>query len=299
MKFASAIALTFTISNNNVVDAFTGVSRIGRRSSSFGMTDTFFADDIEKQTVGYQAGKADHPFAKRFGDLAGKKVKTVGESMEEFVGGLDCTINPLYRSMLTDLVGTTHLTTVDARFTYDKVWALGFITSMDVLLKNYPERDIAANIVDAFTKSMGFDEKTLRADADTVSSWAEGKNGEDVAAALRGEGDSDVAAIAKAAKEEEYWLYSRFFGVGLMKMMEVTGTEVSFDNMKKWVGTDLGKSSQKAESDLTLWGGVKSKLEMMETLMKEVEIREKKKQAARLEAKAEAAMKKAEEASKI
>mmetsp|Transcript_11835 Transcript_11835/g.25923 ORF Transcript_11835/g.25923 Transcript_11835/m.25923 type:complete len:116 (-) Transcript_11835:963-1310(-) len=115
MKFASAIALTFTISNNNVVDAFTGVSRIGRRSSSFGMTDTFFADDIEKQTVGYQAGKADHPFAKRFGDLAGKKVKTVGESMEEFVGGLDCTINPLYRSMLTDLVGTTHLTTVDAR----------------------------------------------------------------------------------------------------------------------------------------------------------------------------------------
>mmetsp|Transcript_11840 Transcript_11840/g.25938 ORF Transcript_11840/g.25938 Transcript_11840/m.25938 type:complete len:171 (-) Transcript_11840:185-697(-) len=170
---------------------------------------------------------------------------------------------------------------------------------MDVLLKNYPERDIAANIVDAFTKSMGFDEKTLRADADTVSSWAEGKNGEDVAAALRGEGDSDVAAIAKAAKEEEYWLYSRFFGVGLMKMMEVTGTEVSFDNMKKWVGTDLGKSSQKAESDLTLWGGVKSKLEMMETLMKEVEIREKKKQAARLEAKAEAAMKKAEEASKI
>mmetsp|Transcript_11836 Transcript_11836/g.25927 ORF Transcript_11836/g.25927 Transcript_11836/m.25927 type:complete len:85 (-) Transcript_11836:185-439(-) len=84
-----------------------------------------------------------------------------------------------------------------------------------------------------------------------------------------------------------------------MKMMEITGTEVSFDNMKKWVGTDLGKSSQKAESDLTLWGGVKSKLEMMETLMKEVEIREKKKQAARLEAKAEAAMKKAEEASKI
>mmetsp|Transcript_11839 Transcript_11839/g.25935 ORF Transcript_11839/g.25935 Transcript_11839/m.25935 type:complete len:220 (-) Transcript_11839:185-844(-) len=219
--------------------------------------------------------------------------------MEEFVGGLDCTINPLYRSMLTDLVGTTHLTVVDSRFAYDKVWALGFITSMDVLLKNYPERDIAANIVDAFTKSMGFDEETLRADAGTVSTWAEGKNGEDVAAALRGEGDSEVAAIAKAAKEEEFWLYSRFFGVGLMKMMEITGTEVSFDNMKKWVGTDLGKSSQKAESDLTLWGGVKSKLEMMETLMKEVEIREKKKQAARLEAKAEAAMKKAEEASKI
>mmetsp|Transcript_11836 Transcript_11836/g.25925 ORF Transcript_11836/g.25925 Transcript_11836/m.25925 type:complete len:212 (-) Transcript_11836:533-1168(-) len=200
MKFASAIALTFTISNDNVIDAFTGVSRIGRRSSSFGMTETIFRDDIEKQTVGYQAGKADHPFAERFGDLAGKKVKTVGESMEEFVGGLDCTINPLYRSMLTDLVGTTHLTVVDSRFAYDKVWALGFITSMDVLLKNYPERDIAANIVDAFTKSMGFDEETLRADAGTVSTWAEGKNGEDVAAALRGEGDSEVAAIAKAAK---------------------------------------------------------------------------------------------------
>mmetsp|Transcript_11839 Transcript_11839/g.25936 ORF Transcript_11839/g.25936 Transcript_11839/m.25936 type:complete len:121 (-) Transcript_11839:1277-1639(-) len=51
MKFASAIALTFTISNDNVIDAFTGVSRIGRRSSSFGMTETIFRDDIEKQTV--------------------------------------------------------------------------------------------------------------------------------------------------------------------------------------------------------------------------------------------------------
>jgi len=299
MKFAIAISLLLNISNNVSVHSFSYSNTLSRRANTIKLSSTFFADDIDKQTMGYQAGKAEHPFAKRFGHLAGRKVKSVSESMKDFTEKLGTIINPLYRSMIADIVSTTHLTVVDARFTYDKIWALGLISSMEVLLKNYPEKDLAARIVTAFTESMGFDENTVRKDAASISDWAATKSGDDVAAALRGEGDSEIAAIAKAAKDDEFWLYSRFFGIGLMKLMEVTNTEVTVDNVNKWVKTDLGKETSKAENDLSLWNGVQNKLEMMETLMKEIEIREKKKQAERLEAKAEAAMKKAEEAAKV
>jgi len=81
--------------------------------------------------------------------------------------------------------------------------------------------------------------------------------------------------------------------------MEITGTEASDDVMSKWVKDDLGKGSQKAVQDLDQWNGLNAKLSMMETLMKEIEIREKKKMADRLEDKAAAAIAKAEREKKI
>ena len=116
------------------------------------------------------------------------------------------------------------------------------------MLKNYPEKEFALRINDALAKSLLMDYSSIKSDAAKISSWAEGKTTADISEALRGEGSSPVSSIAKAAKEDEFWLYTKFFGIGLIKLMEITGTEATADAMEGWVKDDMGKASQKVSA---------------------------------------------------
>jgi hypothetical protein len=197
--------------------------------------------------VNYKPGEADTAFAKRFKHLAGAKIKTVGEAFAEFSKELGLTINPLYKNMVTDIVGTTHLIVVSARFQKDAIWSLGMISALDLLLKNYPEPDYYAKIVSALFKCCGLDEAEVRAEAQSLLEWSEGKTRAEIESALQGEGDSPIAAITKTIKSDEYWMYSRYFGIGLIKLMEQSGMEMDKDEVypviENWMTEKLGRSS--------------------------------------------------------
>ena len=74
----------------------------------------------------------------------------------------------------------------------------------------------------------------------------EGKTTDEIGAALKGEGDSVLSEIASPIKGDEYWMYSRFFGIGLIKMMDMAGVEqdmsVAYDVMETWMAGSLGKA---------------------------------------------------------
>jgi len=255
-------------------------------------------EEIIMKDISYQPGAADTPFAKRYGSLAGAEIKTVGQSFAEFTEALGFSVNALYKNMVTDLVGTTHLIVVNARFQRDPVWSLGLLTSLDLLLKNYPEQEIAAKIVTSLCTSMGMEESVIKEEAKGLSDWVQGKTKEEVEEALSGKGDSPLAAIAKNIQDEDFWMYSRYFSIGLLKIMDIIGIEQDRDEVypfvESWMKDKLGKSYLTACSDSDMYFKVKEKLDMMETMMKEIEIREKKRMAERFEEKAEIALRQAE-----
>lgn len=148
--------------------------------------------------------------------------------------------------MITDLVGTTHLIVVSARFQRDPVWSLGMVTALDLLLKNYPEKDVADKIVSSLYKSVGLNEAEINGEAKALTEWAASATKEDVETAMSGEGSSSLAGIAKAIKADEFWMYSRYFGIGLLKIMEYVGVEMDKDEvypiMENWINTKLGRS---------------------------------------------------------
>lgn len=120
------------------------------------------------------------------------------------------------------------------------------ITALDLLLKNYPEKEVATKIVSALFKSAGLDEAKVKAEAEKMSVWAASATRADIEAALMGEGSSPLAETAKQIKGDEFWMYSRYFGIGLLKIMESVGVEMDKDEvypvMEDWMSTRLGRS---------------------------------------------------------
>lgn len=209
---------------------------------------------------------------------------------------------PMYRTFLIDFLTQTHLAIVDARFKYDAIFALGLLEYYKGLMSSYDKLlgggGQSEKIWQAFVKSVGMDPDKVKADAEAVLSYAEQTAPALILQQMEGVQAASDKRVADAFGDIGKSLYSISFSIGLFKLMEGCGVETSKANVEEWAKA-LKVTPSKVTRDLETYKLNKNKLQKAEEMLREVEIREKKKLAERLEAKAKAlAAKAAEKAAK-
>ena len=215
-----------------------------------------------------------------------KEIKTVAQTMADFTNNYNTPIVPAYRSIVMDLLTTTHLARVDQRFAYDPIFALGMDQIFAEFFKAYPGED-AAKIQTALVQALDLDATQAKADATTVLEWAKGTDAAGLEALFDTPDAGAVGSAVTAIKAKKDFLYNRVFGIGMFKLFnDAPGIETIDNDLLTKYANKMGFSGTKFQQDYDLYSESLSKLRAVEQLFKEIEIREKKKLAARLEEKA-------------
>lgn len=215
-------------------------------------------------------------------------VKTVSETVADFYKAYPSPpVMPMYRTFLVDAMTSTHIAMVDSRFKYDAVFALGLREYYNGIMGTYDKfmggsRE-SEKIWKAYCSALGLDADKVGADADSVVSYAK----ETAAAAILGDMEGGKGVLADAFGSIGSSLYSMPFSVGLFKMMQLAGVEMSQANAEEWAKA-LQITPSKVSGDLKTYKLNQDKLVKAEEMLREIEIREKKKLAQALEEKAKA-----------
>lgn len=220
-------------------------------------------------------------------DSVENPVRTVANTLEAFWKAYpQPPVVPMYRPILIDILTQAHLAMADPRFAYDAVFALGLRASFVGLMGSYdrmvgsPQEDA---IWEAFVKAAGLDPAKVKTDADAVAATAKASTPAQILEQLES-GESDLGVAMRSIKEG---LYNKFFSVGMFQVMDLCGAEATKANVEEWAKV-LKISDTKALRDLATYSAQKSKIQQAEEMFREIEIREKKKLAERLEEKAKA-----------
>lgn len=228
-------------------------------------------------------------YGEQYKEIKMTKVRPVETTVSLFVAEYKKPIIPFYRTITNEILQINHLALFDAKFKYTPIYALGYITAFDSYFKGYPVPGEAQRLRDSAAKALGLDISKLEADANTVLEWAKGKTAQDYLAAIESPAAGDaIGQMLSEIKKTEGFLADRFFTFGMFRLMEVIGAEVNADSISVWFKA-LGLSEFKPQLDFDLYSLSLKKLQDVELMMKAVEIREKKRLAERLEAKAKKA----------
>lgn len=221
-------------------------------------------------------------------------VPPVSEAIRKFNEGYSRPIIPMYRQLINDLIVTTHLAVVRKNWKYNSFFALGMTTIYESFFTSYPEAGASKSIFDAILGSLDLDPAVVAADSKAVLEWAEGKTEADVMASIETSDGSAAAEALAAVKADEKFIYSRVFAIGVYKVMMKCGMEtLSEDDLERWFSS-LNITTGLIKSDYDLFTNSIDRMREAEQMFKEIEIREKKKLAERLEYKAKKAVEAAE-----
>lgn len=230
-------------------------------------------------------------------DALENPIKTVSDSIADFYKAYpQPPVLPMYRSFIVDFLTQTHLAVVDSRFKYDAVFGLGMWYYYSSLMGNYDKLVSSAEsdkIWSALVSALGMNADEVKADAEAVISYAGATSPSDILQHMEGTSSPSDAKIAEAFTNIRSNLYSMSFSVGLFRIMSISGVDTTKDNAEEWGKALKIEPVSKVTSDLETYKQNRNKLQKAEEMLREIEIREKKKLAERLEQKAKALSEKA------
>lgn len=127
-----------------------------------------------------------------------------------------------------------------------------------------------------------------------MEEWSKERTEQAILEAVENGGDDEISKVLHAISQNDWFVYSRLFGLGLFRMMELCGVQVNSERCQKWASA-LHISSLKLEQDWDIYQQSLERLKQAEQLFAELEARQKKKLADKL---AERAKRAQEEAAK-
>ncbi|CAA0808625.1 Protein THYLAKOID FORMATION 1- chloroplastic [Striga hermonthica] len=194
---------------------------------------------------------------------------TVSETKLNFLNAYKRPIPSIYNTVLQELIVQQHLMRYKRSYYYDPVFALGFVTVYDQLMDGYPSNEDREAIFKAYIEALNEDPAQYRADAQKLEEWARTQTGNSLVdfASREGEVEDILKDISKRAGSTGSFSYSRFFAVGLFRLIELANaTEPTVLDM---LCAALNVNKKSVDRDLDVYRNLLSKLVQAKELLKE------------------------------
>ncbi|VAH44889.1 unnamed protein product [Triticum turgidum subsp. durum] len=176
-------------------------------------------------------------------------------------------IPSIYSTVLQELLVQQHLMRYKSTYQYDPVFALGFVTVYDQLMEGYPSTEDRDAIFKSYVTALN--EVSVRADAQRMEEWARSQNGNLLVefSSRDGEIESILKDISERAQGKGNFSYSRFFAVGLFRLLELSNATEPTVLDKLCAALNINKKS--VDRDLDVYRNLLSKLVQAKELLKE------------------------------
>jgi len=197
---------------------------------------------------------------------------TVSETKAAFISAYPKPIPAMFNTVLQEMIVMQHMTRYNAKYTYNSIQALGFVSVFDQIFDGYKWGDADA-IFKAYIDALGEEPATYRSDMERLMKAAEGAGSVDALAAM-----PEVQAMAAKAAEGQL-LHDRFLAIGLFRLLELGGL-TDPEALKSLIASS-GLDSEAVNRDLLTYKGLLSKLKASKELQKEFIEREQRKAAER------------------
>lgn len=214
---------------------------------------------------------------------SGTDVPTVSETKLNFLNAYKRPIPSIYNTVLQELIVQQHLMRYKRTYCYDAVFALGFVTVYDQLMEGYPSDEDREAIFQAYIKALKEDPDQYRNDAKKLEEWARAQNASSLVnfSSREGEVEGILKDIAERAGGKGSFSYSRFFAIGLFRLLELANATEPTILEQLCVALNINKRG--VDRDLDVYRNLLSKLVQAKELLKEYVDREKKKMVERAE----------------